>query len=252
MNVALRFVCLAAVFLTAGAISAQTLEVTATDPAGGGRLPPNRTFYLKVHYDSPQPLRLKATGMLGGKKVQDITNPSPVYPAGTGDGLVWISYRTSTRIDAVQVSASDQNWRPISSLTFPVEVSWASSASDPAEAGWVREMNETQQREISSALQSSQGNPGILGWAFFAFLYVSVLGYPVLQIHSLCRDGWKSAASLPLFLMIPLMVYTAWALAMGSNLWPLLLLFGSPFACLYLVALRIWRWGKRNPGLRVS
>lgn len=39
--------------------------------------------------------------------------------------------------------------------------------------------------------------------------------------------------------MLPLLAYTVFALIAGSNLWPLLLIFVSPFVLVYLIGLAI-------------
>lgn len=54
--------------------------------------------------------------------------------------------------------------------------------------------------------------------------------------------GWRLAAFLPLLVMGPLLAFTLLAAASGSNLSPLLLIFASPPACLYLVGLILVRW----------
>ena len=67
----------------------------------------------------------------------------------------------------------------------------------------------------------------------------AIPGYAVLQwqFARRWRGGWRVAALAPLIVMTPLAVHAALAFAAQSNLWPLLLIFASPFACLYLLAL---------------
>lgn len=70
----------------------------------------------------------------------------------------------------------------------------------------------------------------LMGW--------SIPGYIVLQIHMFRKyeDHWRKLALLPLWIMIPLFAYTLFALLAGSNLWPLMMLFLAPLACVYLLA----------------
>jgi hypothetical protein len=65
---------------------------------------------------------------------------------------------------------------------------------------------------------------------------IALPGYWVLQIMLVKRydGGWRIAALAPLIAMVPLLAYTAYAFAAGSNLWPLLLIFVSPVAFVYL------------------
>lgn len=76
------------------------------------------------------------------------------------------------------------------------------------------------------------------------FMSISVPGYLVLQIFTLMRyrERWRKLAMLPLALMVPLIAYTLFALFASSNLWPLLLLFLTPFAFVYLIALMLIRY----------
>ena len=71
------------------------------------------------------------------------------------------------------------------------------------------------------------------------FVMAAVPGYFVLQVYAARRwDGnWRWAALAPLIVMVPLLGYTVFALAAGSNLWPLLLILTAPVAFLYLAAL---------------
>jgi len=61
-------------------------------------------------------------------------------------------------------------------------------------------------------------------------------GYVVLQLWMArsYRGAWRAAALVPLAVMAPLLAYSLYAFAGGSNLWPLLLILAAPFACTYL------------------
>jgi len=60
------------------------------------------------------------------------------------------------------------------------------------------------------------------------------------------RLARRIAAALPLIGTVPLLLYTLAALAMGSNLWPLMAIFLTPFALFYLVAVLALRWFGRS------
>lgn len=67
----------------------------------------------------------------------------------------------------------------------------------------------------------------------------AVPGYFVLQFYTARTwDGsWRWAALAPLLVMVPLIAFTVFAFAAGSNLWPLMLILTAPVACIYLAAL---------------
>jgi hypothetical protein len=69
----------------------------------------------------------------------------------------------------------------------------------------------------------------------------SIPGYFVLQtiLYRRWHDGWRTAALLPLLGTVPIVAYTLFALFMGSNLWPLVMLFTLPLAFVYLVVLAL-------------
>jgi hypothetical protein len=228
-----------------GQSSTVSLQVAGIDPEDTQVLPLNRTLYLKVHYVSDQPLRLQATGRFQGADIREIMNPSPVYPAGTGEGLVWISFRSPREIDEVLVTASDERWKMVQTLSVPVSVEWRSEAPNPPQAPWVQKMSDAQQEEVIQSMRQAGEESGPLDGILFLMMSVSVFGYPILQIYSLWKDGWKSLSAIPLIIMIPLLAYTAFAFAMQSNLWPLLFLFASPFAFLYLVLIRLFFLSKK-------
>ncbi|MPY74750.1 MAG: hypothetical protein GEU87_10850 [Alphaproteobacteria bacterium] len=235
--------------LAAGPLSAAEeptirIRVSAADPASGGRLAPRDTLYLRISYDSPVPLRFRAEGFSGETAVTEgvAYNPAPVYPAGKHEALVWISYFGPARIDEVRIGAKDAAWKPLRSLSYPVAAEWAAGAPRHERAAWAAELNDRQQAMTSSAMTTTDGSGG-LGSFLVALAAASIPAYVCLQIFMVFRysGGWRVAAGLPLVVMIPLALYTLAALAMGSSLWPLMMLLLTPPAFLYLVGLLIVR-----------
>jgi hypothetical protein len=76
----------------------------------------------------------------------------------------------------------------------------------------------------------------------------SVPAYCLLQALALwrLRGGWRAAAIVPAVPMAGIVVHAVLAFLAQSNLFPLLLLFASPPASLYLMSLlllhRLMRW----------
>jgi hypothetical protein len=83
----------------------------------------------------------------------------------------------------------------------------------------------------------------------YDLIWLAVPLYVVLQAVALARPESRLAATVPLAVMVPLFAYTGVALARGSNLWPLPLLFASPAAALLLatVLLLTRRGGMPQP-----
>jgi phosphoglycerol transferase MdoB-like AlkP superfamily enzyme len=84
----------------------------------------------------------------------------------------------------------------------------------------------------------------LLGSLFMAL----VPAYFVLQVLMLVRYSgrWRMASAAPLVLLVPAVLFSAFALASESNLWPLAVIFSAPFACLVLVVIGTAHWFRRG------
>jgi hypothetical protein len=76
---------------------------------------------------------------------------------------------------------------------------------------------------------------------FVNAMWITVAGYLIAQGYTLAawRRGWRMAAMVPLIVMGPVTVLTVQEYRQQSNLWPILMLFASPPALLYLILLII-------------
>src|SRR5438045_8678047 len=83
------------------------------------------------------------------------------------------------------------------------------------------------------------GEGEALGGLLVQIGFASAIAYVPLQLHSVLawRGGWRIAAFVPLALMVPVFAYTAYALALKSNLWPIVLIFAAPVGTAYLLLL---------------
>ena len=64
----------------------------------------------------------------------------------------------------------------------------------------------------------------------------AVVAYPKLQYTAIrrLRGGWRAFSLLPLGVMAVVVAVTVPAAVQGANLWPLYLIFVTPFATAYL------------------
>ncbi len=76
----------------------------------------------------------------------------------------------------------------------------------------------------------------IIDTGFFA-----AIAYLPLQLyaHLKWEGRWRWFALVPLVVMLPVIGATIVGLMQASNLWPLYLIFASPFASFYLVVLMV-------------
>lgn len=219
-------------------------EITETDPPEGIVLKANEPLYVRLKYQSNQPLRFQAAGYLNGSKINRSAsfNPAPAYAAGGGETLAWLAYYEAITIDEVRVTISDQNWKTLEELSLPIDMRWSGEPPQPwrQPAAWVDTLSKQQQSMAQSSMPASDGNLWL--WSLLMmFMGWSIPGYIVLQIYMLKKyEGrWRMLAKLPLWGMIPLFAYTLFALIAGSNLWPLVLLFIAPFAFIYLLLIML-------------
>ena len=79
----------------------------------------------------------------------------------------------------------------------------------------------------------------IIGALLGTVIMAAVPGYFVLQPMTILRyrGKWRLAAMLPLLGCVPAALYSLYALAQESNLWPIMFVLFAPVGSLYLAAL---------------
>lgn len=226
------------------------VEVMAIDPQPDATLQRGEPIYLRLRYQSSEPLRFQAALFYRGQELRQQTayNAAPLHPAGSGEALAWVSHNGKAKADSLHVRISDRHWKQLDEKVLPVDLHWTGSV--PAQrrpaADWVAPLAAAEQTLLSAAHARSMGagNDGVDRWMVIVLLMGwSVPGYFILQamLWRRWQGGWRLAARLPLLLTLPLTAYTLFALAAGSNLWPLMMLFLMPLAFAYLLALMLIR-----------
>jgi hypothetical protein len=211
-----------------------------SDPSFSPTLVTSSPFYIKIAYRSERPVRFRVDAYRGDTKVEDAAmyNPAPVYAAGSGEALVWITYRNPTRLDALVVTALDDKWKRLSSLRVPVEATWSWEAPHGVpRSAWAARLSAAQQQAVSKPERGGAPSPlfDLVGLA----IMLSVPAYLILQaaLPLRLKGGWRKAALVPLIGAIPALFHALTGLATGSNVWPLMLILFSFVASLYLVGL---------------
>jgi hypothetical protein len=245
-----------ALLLACGAGRAQSapveIQVTAVDPESPALLRSGNSLSVRVAYKSDQVLRVQAAGYRAGRKIPGGMNGSPGYGPGEGEAIAWIFFSGDETIDEVRVVAHDARWKPLTEVSVKVDARWRPDAPQRERAAWAQALNDAQQRAISADMQRTQEGPlAALGLLLVQVPFFAVPGYLLLQVLTLWRwrGGWRRAAAVPLLLMIPVMLFCLYALAKGSNLWPLSMIFLSPVGFLYLGIL--WLLRRKSPSTAV-
>jgi hypothetical protein len=221
-------------------------SITDSHPGLSGQLRAWGRLYVKLAYRSDQPVGFHIDGYAAGKKVPGASsNIAPSYPAGEGEALVWIAFGKAATIDEIRIAALDQRWQPLSAIRVPARLEWSPDASkNGPPPAWATRLDAEQQQLGKRQDQATGAKHRGLGERVVGIGALAILGYLVLQpmMISWLSGRWRIAAFVPLIAMVPLFLHAGYAFAVGSNLWPLGLIFFTPFATLYLLALAGVRW----------
>ena len=243
------FACLALVAHLAVASAAQAVELRLIRvyPDRAATLPRSENLYFEVEYVSDQPLRIQARAYREGRASPErqAMNASVAHPAGKGRALVWVSFFEAAAIDEVRITAHDERWTPIKILAVPGRARWM---AEPARTwaptpDWVSALLADEERIREMHAPPAEAADENIGLAIGAIMVLGVPIYLVLQVLGLMRfrGGWRWAAAGPLVVMVPVGLITLSGIAGGSNLWPLLLIFTTPFALVFLVGVYVAR-----------
>ena len=227
------------------------VKAIASSPASPASLGTNQPLYVQVEYQSDQPLRFQAAGYFARKKREHYSvNPSPVYPAGQGEAVVWFAGDPGARVGQIRVLLYDEKWQVLASVPFPVQAAWHAGAAHAEPAPWAQRLNDAQQRIVAQDMKSNPPGPAgtwgsLLAWVM-PFIFLAVPGYPLLQGYAFyrLRGSRRLLSALPLSFMLPAYALSLYALAHGSNLWPLYAIFLSPVALLIvwgLLCFNLWK-----------
>lgn len=245
------FVLFFAMVLVAQA-SMPVVRATASSPESPATLAPQQALYVRVDYQSDQALRFQATGYFHNVKHERVLmNASPAYPAGNGEALVWLAADPGARIDEVRVLVYDQNWKLLTSVPYTIQAAWHAGVTAREPAVWAKTLSDAQQHIVGRDLQQA-GQTGTGFWGAFVgwlmpLIFLSVPGYPILQVYAFfrLRGPRRLLSALPLSFMLPTYAFCLYALSRDSNLWPLYAIFLSPLAILIVWGM-LW-YNRRNP-----
>lgn len=244
-----------------GNLLAQTppvVRITGVTPEPANRLASGQNLYVRVAYESDQPLRFQAAGYYQGqKKNQLMMNASATYPAGKGEGLAWLFGEPGARIDEVRVVVYDGKWQSLTEVSVPVQAEWHAGVPEAADAPWARELSDAQQRAVNQAMTEPPVPSSLVEKVWFALsavfvplAFLSVPGYPLLQLYAFwtLRGPARLLSALPLSFMLPVYAFCLYALSKDSNLWPLTAIFASPVALIITLAVVIVTRRKQKAG----
>jgi hypothetical protein len=221
------------------------LQILETDPASPATLQRDENLYIRIGYDTDRPIRIRGQAYYAGQQVTSMTSGSPPYRAGSGEAMFWFAWREPAQVDRIIITAEDErSGKVIAQTDTFVSFTWTAHApiTTRPRAEWVTRMTEEQNRRSRAAAEAYANRPGRwLEDVFGLAIIWCVPAYIVVQIVALVRlrERWRFAASLPLIPMALVLAYTVYAYRAGSNIFPLVLIFTSPFGLAYLAILML-------------
>lgn len=239
----------------AGTAAKTTIGVLDTYPAGQAvKLGRNENFYLHLHYESDQPVRIWVKPRFRNEPVGAGTNTSRLYPAGSGEALGWFFLSApGARVDEVWISAGDGSTDGTSIVeTYRVSVSAADGPVPRAEEpAWLGELGrrdeEAQRAAYEQAMNEPMSSADILLFNGFmlAMLATGIFGFvaPALGLRR-WRGGWRIAAAVP----AAMMGFVVLRLVLGvmidpssHNLWPFEILMAGGLSSVIMLVLFLAR-----------
>jgi hypothetical protein len=232
-----------------GALAETHVKVLGTWPAGDNvALASNQTFYVHMSYTSDQPVRIWARPYFNGKQANAGSNPSRIYPAGSGEALGWFFLSDpGTAVDEIRIRVGDGSPRNTSVVaTYPV---WVESGDGPAaarpEPAWVSSLRAADKAAQDADYQKTMNTPPSIGEELFFGGFMSTmlalgligLGGPAWGLWR-WRGGWRLIAAVPAVVMgfVVLRILVGTAIDPTShNLWPFEIVMWGGFSCLWML-----------------
>ncbi|MBS0382025.1 MAG: hypothetical protein JSR56_06305 [Proteobacteria bacterium] len=247
--------CMAIAMLGLDARAAARVELIGTWPAGGSvTLGRNQTFYLHLHYTSDVPVNIWARPYFQGKPANAGSNPSRVYPAGSGEALGWFFlFDPGAQVDEVRISAGDGSYnRTPVVATFPVSVAAGDEpAEDTPQPEWLASLTAIDQavqradREKAANAPVSRGDLAFMRGFMLTMLALGLLtfAWPAWGLWR-WRSGWRIAAAVPAIVMgfvVLRIIIDGMRDPTSHNLWPFEIIMWGVMGCGWMLVLTLAR-----------
>ncbi len=239
-------------FVNATAQASVKVEVAATEPEAEATLARDQNFWVRIRYESDEPVKLWARPYFLGKEAPAMSNPSRTY-MGSGYALGWFSFREPAEVDEIRIEAGGgKPYREWTVASYPVKLRWTGAASEPRElASWVAELRADDDAAQRAAMDSIMNEPVTasdmaLMRGFGLLVFAAALGGIIAPIRAYRRwkGGWRIAAAVPLFILLFVIVRIVVGTAIDStshNLWPFELGMAAFAALVIITVLAITR-----------
>jgi hypothetical protein len=230
------------------------VRVLETWPSGDDvTLGRNQNFYLRLAYDTDQPVGIWVTPYFHGKRVAVGSSPSQTY-SGSGEALGWFFFmQPGDEVDEIRVIAGDGTTR-----NTPVVATWsghvvagsAATAVQP-QPPWVTELGARAKAAQDEAYRArmnqpvSRGDVAWFGGFMLAMLALGVLGFaaPAWGVWR-WKGGWRLATAVPAAMMAFVVLRIVLGVARdptSHNLWPFEILQAGALSVVAMAVLALAR-----------
>ena len=219
--------CLAA---TGNAQAELLVKVAATDPPAEATLGRNEAFYVRIEFNSDEPISIWARPYFKGKQVNAKSNAS--FPhSGLGYALGWFELEGPLEVDEVRILVGSKSRGEFVAASYPVKIIGSTATAEPRTRDpWVEEMRREEQILQRQAYEKSMNQPISMGSSIFMSLFMLLIlgllitGFaaPVWALWK-WRGGWRVAAAVPAALMAFVVLRIIFGVSRdptSHNLWP--------------------------------
>lgn len=218
---------------TSAAVAEPSARVIDTSPVAGTQLAGHEPLYLRVAWSDTGEGWINVELFRGERKVSD-RNGGMIRMAGSsGEGLTWVSQPAGGAIDRIRLIIRDADGKVTREVDQPLAAQWT-GAGRSEQAAWVAPL---QARSSEALAQAPSNEPsGVMSFLVGIGMFAMAILYLVLQavLPRRWQGGWRIAALVPLIGLVAAFGWSLLALADGSNLWPLMLIFYLPLGFLFM------------------
>jgi hypothetical protein len=227
-------------------------RIVETQPASSATLGRQQSFWVRIEYQSDEPIRLWARPYRNGREVEKAMSNGSLKYVGSGEALGWFALTEPGEVDEIRINAGGgKPYREWELARESVELRWTDAPSAETRAEWVEELLATEEARRAEESKRRASEPVTAGETAFLngfmlavlALVVAGVGVPLWNAWK-WRGAWRVAAAVPAcaMLVVVLNIIVGTMLDPTShNLWPFEILQTGVVALVIIGVLKLMR-----------
>jgi hypothetical protein len=251
MRIAAVFVLIAWLIATPPAEAESSARVTAVHPSSSAALGRNEQLWLRIEYETDDPIGLWARPYRNGVEVRQAMSNASLKYTGSGEALGWFSLVEPGDVDEVRIIAGGgKPYREWEIARRAVALHWTDRpATSDAPPAWVEELRAAekvryrQDAERRANEPTSATDTAIAGGFMLIVLALVItgIGVPIWTVWK-WHGVWRIAAAVPaavIGFVVLRLLFDTWRDPTSHNLWPFeVAMFGAgALVCIGVLAL---------------